>query len=100
MVVDHVHAHAQACVGQAFDHAAELNDPLGTVLCIAGVAALGCGVVQRVVAPVKAIAAGQAHHKSRLPQIITRCAGRWLGRVAAALLHTGHIKHGQQVHVR
>ncbi len=54
MVVDHVHDRAEAQVGQALDHLAELEDAL-LALRFGRVAALGHAVVERVIAPVEAI---------------------------------------------
>ena len=59
VVVDHVHHHAQAALVQRLHHLAELEDALRAVG-IDGVAALGHVVVQRVVAPVEAVADRQS----------------------------------------
>ena len=58
VVVDHVHHGNEAIAGQGLHHLAELDDALHA-FGIAGVAALGRGEVERVVAPVEVIQAAQ-----------------------------------------
>ena len=58
MVADHVHHRGQAVTGQGLHHLAELDDAL-LAFGIAGVAALGRGEVEGVVAPVEVIQPAQ-----------------------------------------
>ena len=101
VVVDHVHAHAQARRMQGLHHAPKLQHAGGAVFGVAGKTALGRGEVQRVVAPVVAIAARKGRHGGLLGFTVgaglRQRAG--VGAGAAAFGHAGQVKHGQQVHV-
>src|SRR5690606_33805249 len=66
VVVDHVHAHAQAQGVQGHDHGPELADAHGAVGRVGGVAALRGVEVKRVVAPVEAVTRGFGHHRGLL----------------------------------
>jgi len=101
VVVDHVHAHAQAGPVQRLHHAAEFQHPQRAVGGAAGIAAFGRGEVQRVVAPVVAIAGGAGAGRGLLHLAVGRgCGqGREVGRGAALLGHGGEVEHRQQVHV-
>ena len=97
VVVDHVHAHAQAGRVQAHHHLAELDDASGAVGRVAGVAALGGVEVPRVIAPVEAVGSGAGGHRCLLGFSVRGTAG--CRRGAARLGHAGDVEHRQQVHV-
>ncbi len=97
MVVDHVHAHAQAGGVQRHHHLAELEDALEGGCRVAGVAALGCGEVPGVVAPVEAVGAAGGVHRRLLG--LAGCGAGGGGRGAAHLRYRSDVEHGQQVHV-
>nr|GEU28482.1 hypothetical protein [Tanacetum cinerariifolium] len=104
VVVHHVHAHAQAGFMQRLHHLAELDDALGAVRRIGGVAAFRRAVMVRVVAPVIAVGEFYRGDGGLLCQAIGRQAGQGgnlrQGGLAALFRHGGDVVHGQQVHVR
>jgi hypothetical protein len=98
VVVDHVHAHAQAKVVQRLHHQAELADARGAVIGVHGVAAFGRVEVIGVVAPVEAVARAPSPPRACGPR--RRRARRGdRGRDAAALGTLARSNDRQQVHV-
>jgi hypothetical protein len=97
VVVDDVHADAQAGRVQALHHAPEFAYAHAPVAGIAGIAALRRRVVQRLVAPVVAVA-----RVGRGDQRLLRLAvGRAIRcrRHAAGFRNRGDVEHGQQVDI-
>jgi hypothetical protein len=101
VVVDLVHANAQPGGVERQHHGAELAQAHRAVVGIGGVAALGGVEVQRVVAPVEAVAGGLRHHALLLLGAVGRQRRQRgaVGRGAAALGHGGQVEGGQQVDV-
>ena len=103
VVVDHVHDHAQAALVERLHHLAEFEHARGAVG-IGGIAALGHVVVQRVVAPVEAVAIRGRRDQCLLLGGIGRQGrerverGRFPGGLV--LVGGGEVERRQQVHVR
>ena len=98
VVVDHVHAHAQAGRMQCLDHCAEFADTHGAIRRIAGVAAFRRVEVERVIAPVEAVVRGDGHRR-RLLVVAVRRSLRDHGCDATRLRDRGDVEHRQQVDV-
>ena len=98
VVVDHVHAHAQAVAVQGLHHLPELADACGAITRIRGEAALGRIEMQRVVAPVETIGRRNRHH-CRLLRFTRGAVIGYGGCLAADLRHAGQVEYRQQVHV-
>ena len=98
VVVDHIHAHAQASTMQCHHHAAEFTDARCAIFRIAGIAAFGRIEVIRVIAPVEAVLRRHSHHCRLLLQAV-RWRIRHLWRHAASFGHGSEIEYRQQMHI-
>ncbi len=102
VVVDDVHHRAQPGPVEGLDHPAEL-DGAGRAVRVARVAALGDGVVQRVVAPVVRVLRGRGGHAGllflRVGGVHLEVAGG-LGAVGGLLRDGADVEGRQEVDVR